>query len=64
MLYFVFGRLFSDPAMFRMPPLLVVSAQLENSEVLPFGSVAVAETGVVPPTAAVSERSLLHWALI
>jgi hypothetical protein len=38
--------------MFRTPPLLDTSAQLENSEVLPFGSVAVAETGTVPPLAA------------
>ncbi len=41
--------LFRVPTMLTTPPELAMAAQFENSEVLPFGSVAVAETKWDPP---------------
>ncbi len=44
MVYFVFARLSNDPSRLTTFAVCVAGTALENSEVLPFGSVAVAVT--------------------
>src|ERR1700735_3315635 len=51
MVYAVFGVLFSIPGKLKTFPLSDVCTALENSEVFPFGSVAVAVITVVPEPA-------------
>src|SRR5580704_2347284 len=53
MVYAVPGSPLREPEMFRDPPELLTAAQLENSEVLPLASVAVAATNALPPATGV-----------